>query len=175
MTFYSDWRAQFCVHKTSNCSKCNQTLPLWVWRMRLGKLQMTGMILFIFTFVYFLKCVQHFSIPLKYPMDISTELKNAVHILESRQEKYHLFTFQFQLDNTGFFQSISSDSPVPLPDALHWYIDISGSGTGESLEMLWKKPVLSSWNWKRNLVVLGYIWKWNWKKCFNYYGRYCTI
>ena len=53
-------------------------------------------------------------------------------------------------------------------------MDISGSGTGESLEMLWKKPVLSSWNWKRNLVVLGYIWKWNWKKCFNYYGRYCT-
>ena len=34
--------------------------------------------------------------------------------------------------------------------------------------------MLSSWNWKRNLVVLGYIWKWNWKKCFNYYGRYCT-
>ena len=82
--------------------------------------------------------------------------------------QYH--HFQFQLDNTGFFQS---DSPVPLPDALHWCIDISGSGTGESLEMLWKKPVLSSWNWKRNLVVLGYIWKWNWKKCFNYYGRYC--
>ena len=40
--------------------------------------------------------------------------------------------------------------------------------------MLWKKPVLSSWNWERNLVVLGYIWKWNWKKCFNYYGRYCS-
>ena len=33
--------------------------------------------------------------------------------------------------------------------------------------------MLSSWNWKRNLVVLGHIWKWNWKKCCNYYGRYC--
>ena len=35
--------------------------------------------------------------------------------------------------------------------------------------------MLSSWNWKRNLVVLGYIWKWNWKKCFNYYGCYYTL
>ena len=85
--------------------------------------------------------------------------------------QYHQIPFPVP---TGFFQSISSDSPVPLPDVLHWCIDMSGSETGESLEMLWKKPVLSSWNWKRNLVVLGYIWKWNWKKCFNYYGRYCS-
>ena len=36
-----------------------------------------------------------------------------------------------------------------------WNLSASGSGTGESLEILWKKPVLSNWKWKRDLVVHG--------------------